>query len=173
MTNGNRHALSYRAPTTRVATSPIQGLGLFATEALPAGTLVAMKGGSVLTREVWDTLTPGLGPAEFQIADDLVIAPQSASERDGSMIFLNHSCDPNCAIQGQIAVVTMLPVAPGEELTHDWATTDDDDYEMACRCGTRRCRGTVTGKDWLDPELRVRYRGWFCWYLQRRIDAGE
>jgi len=29
----------------------------------------------------------------------------------------------------------------------------------------------VTGKDWMNPELQARYRGWFCWFLQRKIDA--
>ena len=42
---------------------------------------------------------------------------------------------------------------------------------MACRCGSPRCRGTVTGKDWMKPELQEKYRGWFCWFLQRKIDA--
>jgi hypothetical protein len=29
----------------------------------------------------------------------------------------------------------------------------------------------VTGKDWMNPALQARYRGWFCWFLQRKIDA--
>ena len=53
------------------------------------------------------------------------------------------------------------------------ATTDDGDYTLACRCGSPRCRGTITGKDWTRPELRARYRGWFCWFLQRKIDAEQ
>lgn len=59
----------------------------------------------------------------------------------------------------------------GEELTHDWATTDDSDDRMTCHCGSPHCRGTITGKDWMQPALQRRYRGWFCWYLQRKIDA--
>ena len=23
----------------------------------------------------------------------------------------------------------------------------------------------------MKPELREKYRGWFCWFLQRKIDA--
>ena len=34
-----------------------------------------------------------------------------------------------------------------------------------------RCRGTITGKDWMKPELQAKYNGWFCWYLQRKIAA--
>ena len=54
------------------------------------------------------------------------------------MLYTNHSCDPNLAIQGQIVLVAMRDIAPGEELTIDWATTDDGDYEMECRCGSGR-----------------------------------
>jgi len=33
-------------------------------------------------------------------------------------------------IQGQIVFGAMRDIAPGEELAHDWATTDDLDYEI-------------------------------------------
>ncbi|HEU4438497.1 MAG TPA: SET domain-containing protein-lysine N-methyltransferase, partial [Methylomirabilota bacterium] len=96
-----------------------------------------------------------------------------ADHRDGAMLYTNHSCDPNLALQGQIVMVAMRDIAPGEELTIDWATTDDGDYTLECHCGSPRCRGTVTGKDWTKPELQARYRGWFCWFLQRKIEAGR
>jgi len=57
------------------------------------------------------------------------------------------------------------------QLTIDWATTDDLDEEMRCRCGSPSCRGTISGKDWMKPALQEKYRGWFCWFLQRKIDA--
>jgi SET domain-containing protein len=163
--------LTWRAPATEVRSSPIHGRGLFARRAIARGEIVAVKGGHVLTRARWAELEPALGPAEIQLTEDLVIAPVRADHRDGSMLFTNHSCDPNLAIQGQIVLVAMRDIVAGEELTIDWATTDDGDYSLACRCGSPRCRGTVTGKDWMDPELQARYRGWFCWFLQRKIDA--
>ena len=64
-----------------------------------------------------------------------------------------------------------IDLAAGEELTHDWATTDDLDYEVTCNCGAANCRGTITGKDWMKPELQRKYAGWFSWFLQRKIDA--
>jgi SET domain-containing protein len=154
-----------------VKPSPIQGRGLFARTAIPRGEIVAIKGGYVLDASTWRQLEPTLGPAEIQIAEDFVIAPTRADEREDAMLFTNHSCDPNIALQGQIVFVAMRDIAAGEELTHDWATTDDGDYTMACHCGSPRCRGTLTGKDWMKPELQARYAGWFCWFLQRKIDA--
>jgi SET domain-containing protein len=163
-------ALTYRSPKTDVRPSPIHGTGLFAKHAITRGDIVAVKGGHVLTAAQWAALEPALGPAEIQISEELVIAPVDQAERDPSMLYTNHSCDPNLAIQGQIVLVAMRDVAPDEELTIDWATNDGD-YRMACRCGSPRCRGTITGKDWMKPELQARYRGWFCWFLQRKIEG--
>ena len=165
------HALTYRSPKTEVRASPIEGRGLFAREAIPRGEIVAVKGGYVLSAGEWEELTTTLGPAEIQITEDLVVAPVAQAERDGAMLYTNHSCDPNIALQGQIVFIAMHDIASGEELTHDWATTDDGDYSMPCRCGTARCRGTITGKDWMRRDLQGKYRGWFCWFLQRKIDA--
>src|SRR5712691_9849489 len=81
--------------------------------------------------------------------------------------------DPNIGVQGQIVFIALRQIAAGEDLTHDWATTDDDDYALACHCGATRCRGTITGKDWQREDLQRKYRGLFSWYLQRKIDAGS
>jgi uncharacterized protein len=164
--------LTYRSPKTEVRESPIHGHGLFARQAIATGEIVAVKGGHIFTEAEWSVLAQELGPAEIQISEDLFIAPAHPDQRPGAMLYTNHSCDPNIAIQGQIVFVAMRDIAPGEELTHDWATTDDGDYEIECRCGCSGCRRTVTGKDWMKPEIQAKYRGWFCWFLQRKIDAG-
>jgi len=166
-----RHALSYLSPKAAVKSSPIHGRGLFAIGEFQSGEIVCVKGGYVFTRATLAELAPVLGPAEIQIADDLFIGPRSADDREGAMIFSNHSCDPNIGVQGQIVFVALRPIAPGEELTHDWATTDDDDYSMPCRCGAPGCRGTITGKDWQNEELQRKHRGMFSWYLQQKIAA--
>lgn len=163
--------LSYRSPKTEVRPSPIHGTGLFAREAIGAGEILAVKGGHVMTKERWTELEKTLGSAEIQLSEDLFIAPARAEDREGSMLFANHSCEPNIGLQGQIVFVAMRDVAEGEELTHDWATTDDAGYSMECRCGASSCRGTITGQDWTKPELQEKYRGWFCWFLERKIAA--
>ena len=163
--------LSYRSAKTEVRESPIHGKGLFAKQAIAVGEIVAVKGGHILTQQEWATLEPQLGSAEIQISAELFIAPTKEEQRVGSMLYTNHSCNPNIAIQGQIVFVAMRDIAPNEELTHDWATTDDLDYVMECNCGSPNCRRTITGKDWMKPELQEKYKGWFCWFIQRKIDA--
>ena len=163
--------LTYRSPKTQVRESPIHGKGLFAKAPIAAGEIVAVKGGHIVRKQVWDELEKELGPAEIQISEDLFIAPVQQDHRDGSMLYINHSCDPNIGPQGQIVFAAMRDIATGEELTHDWATTDDLDYEMACNCDAPNCRGTITGKDWMIPELQRKYAGWFSWFLERKIDG--
>jgi hypothetical protein len=163
--------LSYLSPKAQVRSSPIHGRGLFATAEFQAGEIVCVKGGYIFDRATLAALTGVMGPSEIQIAEDLFIGPRRLDERDGGMIFSNHSCDPNIGIEGQIVFVALRAIAAGEELTHDWATTDDDDYTMECRCGAASCRGTITGKDWQLPDLQRKYRGKFSWYLARKIDA--
>jgi len=155
-----------------VRESPIHGQGLFASEAIRKDEIVAIKGGYVFDRSARDELENTLGPAEVPIADGFYIGPRSQPERDGSMIFSNHSCDPNIGVKGQIVFVAMRDIRAGEELTHDWATTDDEEYEMECRCGAQSCRGTVTGKDWRRKELQEKYRGYISWYLLEKIRRG-
>jgi uncharacterized protein len=164
-------ALSYLSPKAAVQSSPIHGRGLFAIGEFQTGEIVCVKGGHIFDRATLREIAPTLGPAEIQIADDLFIGPLDCDEREGAMIFSNHSCDPNIAVRGQIVFVALRRIAAGEELTHDWATTDDDDYSMTCRCGSPACRGVITGKDWQNRELQQKYRGMFSWYLQRKISA--
>ena len=156
-------AASFLSPKTEVRLSAIHGRGLFACEPIASGEIVAIKGGHIFDAETLRRVQPSLGPAEIQIADDLYIGPVSAEQREGSMIFSNHCCNPNIGVQGQIVFVAMRNIATGEELTHDWATTDCDDYEIACNCGAPGCRKVITGRDWMKPELQQKYRGYFSW----------
>jgi uncharacterized protein len=164
--------LTYLSPKAQVQSSPIHGRGLFAVDEFQQGEIVCVKGGYIFDRATLAGLASALGPAEIQIAEELFIGPRRIEEREGGMIFSNHSCDPNIGVEGQIVFVALRAIRAGEELTHDWATTDDDDYAMDCRCGAASCRGTITGKDWRRPDLQAKYRGKFSWYLGRKI-AGQ
>lgn len=164
--------LVWFSPKVEKRPSRIDGLGLFARVPIAAGELVVVKGGHVFSRAERDRLAETLGPAEIQIDEDLFIGPVTAAERHDGMMHLNHSCEPNVGIHGQIAFHAMRAIAPDEELAFDYATGDDDEWEMECNCGSTLCRGRITGQDWRLPELQRRYRGWFSLYLERRIAKG-
>jgi uncharacterized protein len=80
-------ALSYLSPKAAVRISPIHGRGLFAIAEFWQGEIVCVKGGYILTRATLAEISPTLGPAEIQIADDLFIGPCQADEREDGMIF--------------------------------------------------------------------------------------
>ncbi|HEV2801366.1 MAG TPA: SET domain-containing protein-lysine N-methyltransferase [Pyrinomonadaceae bacterium] len=166
--------LSYISPKAMVRESRIHGRGLFAVEPFERDEIVAVKGGHIFDRRTLELIAPVLGAAEIQIGRDLFIGPLAESEREGSMIYSNHSCEPNIGVRGQIVFVAMRGIAAGEELTHDWATTDDDTYRMECRCGAPTCRRVITGQDWRRRDLQERYAGYISWYLLEKIRlAGE
>ena len=162
--------LSYLSAKAIVRESRIHGRGLFAVEAFRKDEIVAVKGGHVFDRRTLEAIQPVLGPAEIQIGEDLFIGPLAQSEREGSMIYSNHSCEPNIGVRGQIVFVAMRDIEAGEELTHDWAMTDDDAAQMECRCGAAACRKIVTGQDWRRKELQEKYGHYMSWYLLEKIE---
>jgi len=166
-------ASSYITPKARKgAASGIEGRGLIAVAPIAAGELVAIKGGHIVTTAVLQSLPERLRNSEIQIADGFHLAALEEAEYEPVMLFLNHSCKPNVGFAGNTVLVAMRDIAPGEELTTDYALFDDHDEVMRCRCGTRSCRGTISGRDWQRPDLQRKYRDYFSTYLQRRFATG-
>jgi len=163
--------LTYLSQNTQKRKSGTQGNGLFAIDSIAKGEIVAVKGGHIMTRSEWAKLEPRVGyAAEIQISDELVIAPSEPDEFEGCMMALNHSCEPNVGVQGQITYVTMRDIEVGEELTLDYAMIDDYDGEELCNCGKPTCRKTIRGKDWRKPELQNKYEGYFATFIQKKIE---
>jgi SET domain-containing protein len=151
--------------------SGIAGRGLLATQPIPRGDVVAVKGGHILTTAELDALPEKLRNSDIQITDDLHLAAVTDEEYEPVMLFVNHSCEPNVGFAGNVVLVAMRDIGAGEELTTDYALFDDYDGTMTCSCGTPSCRCVIDGRDWRRPELQRQYAGYFSWYLQRKIDA--
>ncbi len=112
--------LTYLAPTSEKRQSPLHGAGLFAGQDIRRDELVAVKGGYILTTAQWAELEPVVGlAAEVPVSTDLVIAPRSAAEYPGSMMHLNHACDPNVGVEGQIVFVAFRDIAALSQ-DHHW-----------------------------------------------------
>ena len=164
--------ISYRSSKTAVRESKIHGRGLFAISDIIKDEVVLVKGGHIVDRETLrEEITPRLGPVEIQIDDRFFITPVTDEEKELSMLYSNHSCDANLGMRGEITFVAMRDIRAGEELTHDWALTDDDDYSIECKCGSPNCRKILTGKDWERPDLQQKYAGYFSPYLAKKIGA--
>jgi len=162
-------------PDVEVRRSPISGHGLFATAAIPAGTVVSRVGGRLAsTTELHDLLAarttdPALPYIDtITVGSDLhLVLPPRRPNGYG-----NHGCEPNLWWIGPYALAACRDVATGEELTNDYATsTDEPDFVMPCACGSTVCRGRVTGDDWRRAELRERYGEHWVPALLARIRA--
>lgn len=141
--------------------------GVFARAFIPAGELLVMWAGEIVPADRLHEVDPLIVSRSVQVEENLYLVPAQVEPCD----FINHSCNPNAGLSGQIALVALRDIAPGEEVCYDYAMTDGSPYdEFTCQCGEPTCRKQVRGTDWMRPELQARYRGHFSPYLQRRIE---
>lgn len=111
-----------------------------------------------------------LAKVEGEVIDDADYGSNHCMDLGGTLSlepvapfrFLNHSCEPNCSLilcetthedgspaTPEIWVETLRQIAPGEELTIDYAWPADS--AIPCGCGAPTCRGWI-----VDPaELPV------------------
>ena len=161
---------SYITPKARKGiSSAIEGRGLVAIAPIAAREVVAIKGGHIVTTAALQSLPDRLQNSEVQIADGFHLAALTEDEFEPVMLFINHSCEPNVGFAGNIVLVAMQDIAPGQELTTDYALFDDYDGDMECRCRTLSCRGTIGGRDWQRPDLQREYGTYFSSYLLFRL----
>lgn len=88
--------------------------------------------------------------------------------------FVNHSCEPNCAIDfDRLCLVALRPISPGEEITFNYLTTE---WELAapfeCRCGATQCMGTLRGFKQLAPAERRALEPHLSPFLRGRLESG-
>lgn len=150
-----------------VRNSEINGIGTFAKERIYKGEMVFIKGGHILTKETMFSINKIDG--YWPISDEYVIAAKREEEFKDVKVYVNHSCNPNCGIHGEITCVAMRDIDVGEELTMDYAMIDNEENSFICHCGANNCRHIVTGFDWKIKELQDRYGNFFAQYLLDKI----
>jgi SET domain-containing protein len=144
------------------------GYGVYTRQPIEKGELLSVWGGKVTEAGEFSRLTEFTQRRSIQVEEDLYLVPVIPQEPAD---FVNHCCDPNAGMSGQIALVAIRDIQAGEEICYDYAMSDGSPYdEFECNCGAPNCRGRVTGDNWRDAELQEKYAGYFSPYLQRRID---
>ncbi len=144
-----------------VRQSSIHGNGVFALRPIEAGDCIVEYHGE---RIEWDEATrrteQGGGPMShtffFSLADGRVIDGGSGGNEAR---YINHACEGNCEAleddDGRVFIYALCDIAPGEELTYNYALIYDERHTpavkkaFACRCGTPGCTGTM-----LAPKKR-------------------
>lgn len=166
----SRNAASYRSIKAEIKKSDTAGLGLFAKEPMRKGEIVSVRGGHIITRQMEAEIKKPEGYWGYPIADEFVLAPFNSQEVDDVMMFLNHSCEPNVGILGQIIFVAMREINCDEELTIDYAMFGADKEPMQCNCRSSECRRLIKDSDWKIAKLQEKYRGYFSSYIQMKIN---
>jgi hypothetical protein len=144
------------------------GYTVIAREPIAKGELIVVWSGTLVDSSELATLPASVKRHSLQVEDDHYLVSLTDCEPPD---YVNHSCAPNAGLSGQIGLIAMRDIRPGEEVTYDYAMSDGSPYdEFDCCCGAEQCRGRVTGEDWKRSELWQRYQGYFSPYLQRRIN---
>ncbi len=164
---------TWRSPKIEVRDDTLAGRGVVAIVDIAKDEIVAVKAGHVVTRDEIEQVTAAAGDFALQIEDYFYIAPRAPDEVLDMSVMINHSCDPNVGFRGNVIYVAIRDIAAGEELFHDYAMERSDDYTLECHCGSKLCRGKVTGNDWKLPDLQQRYGDYFSIYLRRKFQEAE
>ena len=165
----DQNAQSWVDPRLEVCQLSMRGPGMFTTAPIAKDTLLAVFGGTIMNKESVLSLPAELIKNVLQINDGLWIGSLHAETTD----FINHSCNPNAGLRGQIFLVAMYDIASGEEITFDYATVVSEWIGMEpliCNCQSS-CRKKVEANDWQRKDLQEKYRGYFAFYLQKKIHA--
>lgn len=146
-------------PAIKVQTdSNIEGAGLVADTPIPAGDIVFRFDDTKPPAHLYEiTDWPPQKRIRF-LAFAIQIGEDDFSFQQGDIKYINHSCEPSAWWEGYGTLTARRDIEAGEEVTYDYSTSDITlTYQMKCLCGTNACRGTVTNKDYLNPELQEKY----------------
>jgi hypothetical protein len=138
----------------QVRRSGVHGKGVFALAPLTRGEHIIEYKGEVITwpqalkRHPHDPSDPD-HTFYFHIDDGNVI---DAKYGGNAARWINHACKPNCEadeVDGRVFIKALRAIRPGEELFYDYGLVIDQPYtaklkkQFECRCGAKKCRGTM------------------------------
>lgn len=144
-----------RKPKIIVRNSRIHGRGVYAGRRLKKGERIVEYKGEVISWREADRRPPS-DPDDpnhtffFALDDHRKVI--DANVGGNAARWINHACNPNCEseIVGEhVFIKALRRIEPGEELFYDYGLVIDERYtpkvkkQFECRCGARRCRGTM------------------------------
>lgn len=144
----------YINENTIVKDHSVHGLCRSATDKIKKDDIVFVVGG-LARRPSESGWYKGL-----MIDKDLVLDLPEGEEYEA---YINHSCNPNIYIDGQVVFRALRDIEKDEFLCVDYGTfmLTKQDYIPKCNCGSENCRGKVTGKDYKFLNLPL------SWYAQK------
>lgn len=151
-------------PDIYLSKSSIHGIGTFTKKAIPKGTAVFVFYGTAfihtiddLSKKPWQDRY-SFFKCNIPLSDDLWIGDQNHRLKT---TYINHSCEPNLVIEGQILVRCYRNIQAKEELCLDYGTLFLCNYMDTviekCLCKSTLCRKEITSHDWKIPALQKKY----------------
>ena len=152
-------------PWFEIRRSGIQGRGAFAVRTIPKGTRIIEYTGERISHaeadKRYDDEAMGRHHTFLFIATSRTVVD---AWREGSEAkYINHACDPNCEAvidRGRIFIEAVKTIRAGQELVYDYSYGRDgtetaaDERRYRCRCGRRKCRGSI-----LEPKPEASAKG--------------
>ena len=161
-------------PRVRAGPCTADGSGSYAAAPIRTGEAVFVWGGGkvISDAELRRIAESGRRYRSASIDENQHIVWSADDPDAGGPGGANHSCDSNLWMLAERTVGARRDIAAVEELTLDYALIMvAPGWRMECHCGSRLCRGMVTGNDWQLPVLQERYAGHFSPFINARIAA--
>jgi SET domain-containing protein len=151
------------SPLIEARDSAIHGRGVYAVAPIRKGTrIIEYLGERISHAEAdrrYEIKGDDNGHTFLFIASNRTVIDAGVDGNDAR--FINHCCAPNCETvieNGRVFIDAVRNIKPGEELGYDyqltWESTDDP-AELAlyaCRCGAKKCRGTMLDLEPTDQK---------------------
>jgi SET domain-containing protein len=130
--------------------STIHGHGLFASQAIAAGTrMVKYIGERIDKAESLRRCEEG-NHFIFELDDQWDIdgsAPENLAR------FANHSCSPNSESEienGEVWLIALRDITPGAEITYNYGYGLEEYREYPCQCGSPGCVGFIVAEEFFS-----------------------
>ena len=142
-----------------IGKSRIAGKGLFAGQAITKDTIISRYRGTKISK--------AQSARALAHGNAYICYLNNRYDLDGNMLqnparYINHSCDPNCALQTTgraIWVVALRDIQEGEELTHRYNYAYDPARytEFPCCCGAKNCVGYIVDARYWEVITQRKY----------------
>jgi uncharacterized protein len=127
--------------------STIQGQGLFATHAIPAGARIL--------KYIGERIDKAESLRRCEQGNHYIFTLDDEWDIDGSVAqnlarFANHSCLPNCETEvenGEVWIIAVREIAPGEEITYNYGYDLEEYKDYPCHCGSPDCLGYIVAEE--------------------------
>eukprot|EP01137_Pigoraptor_chileana_P011163 Opistho-2@61618 len=127
----------------RVGPSPIDGLGVFAAEAIPRRRKIGeLRGESISVREA---RRRAKGRERIHIVEVSATRAVDATDSRDALRQINHCCAPNAVLrinQGRVEFYALRDIEAGEEVSCHYGESHHEG-RLRCRCGAPNCSGRL------------------------------